>query len=358
VARATPDELNAVARLADPSQHDRASELALGRSLEEYIPRRREFVSRIEFSVDGAKRTNLYSALAEAERPFERLDLERVGPEPEGARWEFLRPFDRLTIGPDGGGELQRGGGPGQRVMARLLLREHYVPIPRPAGRGSAPIRSTARPELFTPATFARYIRITGIVPFAVALVAYFPEERVRYEVDLVDGALLLDPRTHRLLPTGRVGRSARFGHAVDVIVAWGELSLPSARALEVVVESNGLTAVELAPIFGGVRELASSALDSLVARRLVSFDRRTGLYRPRLDALVGPVERSRARPAPSGPRANPRLRSSVMELLAAAESRAACPLCGDPLPPDFKGLLCAKCQALVNAEGPAAPPA
>lgn len=354
MARVRREELDAVGRLADPARHDAYSELALQRALEEYLPRRREPVAPLHLEVDGVAVPNLYRALADPAHPFETMRLERTGPEPGSSRWEFLRPFDVLAVGADGAAEATRADAPPVRAMARFVLREHYTPSPSPGPKGSAaPPRAALRPELFTPPALARYVRATGIVPFALDLAVYYAEERVRYEVDLVDSALLLDLRTHRLPPRVRVARPSRVGHAVDVLVAHGELSLPSARALEAVVESNGLSTVDLAPLFGGVRELGSSALTSLVARRLVALDRRTGLYRPRLENLAPGPERPRARETSAAPRSNPRLRTSVMELIAAAESRASCPLCGDPLPRDWKGLLCAKCQALVGAGAP-----
>ncbi|MHB8352288.1 MAG: hypothetical protein ACYDFT_06355, partial [Thermoplasmata archaeon] len=246
--------------------------------------------------------------------------------------------------------------GPSLPVQARLLLREHYRPMARP--KGEIPDRSPVggRPELFTPAGFASFVRRTGTVPFALALAVYFPQERIRYEIDLVESVLLMDGRSHRLPVSGHQPRTARIGHAVDLLVARGELSLPSARALEAVVESNGVTALDLSPLFGGVRELGSSALDTLLARRLVSLDRRTGVYRARFEALSQGPERPRSRPDPV--RANPRLRTSVMELLAAADSRATCPLCGAPLPAGPRRLLCDRCQKLLDsADAAAAPP-
>jgi hypothetical protein len=236
--------------------------------------------------------------------------------------------------------------------MVRILLREHYVPMARPGAGAAASV--AARPEPFVPPRLAQHIRATGTVPFALAVSVYFPDTRVRYEIDLLDGSLVLDPRAHRLPVVRQQKRSARVGYAVDALVARGELSLPSARALEALVETNGLSAVDVAPLFGGVRELGASALDSLVARRLASFDRRSGVDRARLEALAGAPERRRAPASAPAVRSNPRLRSSVMELIAAAESRASCPLCGEPLPSGHTGLLCDKCQALV---GPAGPP-
>ncbi|HEV2316444.1 MAG TPA: hypothetical protein VGV89_02575 [Thermoplasmata archaeon] len=357
--RVAREELDAVARLADPARHDRYSEHALERSLEEYRTHRRDAVGPFTITVDGVPVVNLYRALSDPARAFGELLLARTGAEPESARWEFLRPLDRITIAGDGTALLERGGSAPVRVVVRLVLREHYVPMPAPSAKSApAASRSAPRPELFTPATLAKYVRASGVVPYALAIAVYFPEERVRYEVDLVENVLLVDPRARSFPPSGRVARPSRMGHAIDALVARGELTMPSARALEVVAESNGLTAVDVAPLFGGVRELGTSALDSLVSRRLVTFDRRTGLYRPRLEALTSSSERPRERTCTLAPRSNPRLRTSVMELLAAADSRASCPLCGDPLPSGWKGLLCAKCQSLVGDGSPGARPA
>ncbi len=355
MARPTAEELNSVGRLADPSAHPRYSELALVRAIEEYLPRRRETVAPLLLKVDGREVPHLYAALVDRSRDVGTLELATRGDPVEAERWQFLRPFATLTVRTEGGSELVPPGGPPVRVMARLLLREHYLPMARPGGGAPAPpARSGPRPELFTPKAFAGYLRATGIVPFALAVAVYFPDERVRYEIDLVDSLLVADPRTRRIAPERRVARTSRIGHAVDVIVGSGELSLPSVRALETVVESNGLTAVEMAPIYGGVRELGASALDSLVARKLLALEARSGVYRPRIDAIATAGAR---RPAPpvAAARPNARLQSNLRDLLAQAESKATCPLCGDPLPAPRRGILCAKCQTLVGA-GPGAP--
>ena len=42
-----------------------------------------------------------------------------------------------------------------------------------------------------------------------------------------------------------------------------------------------------MAPLYGGVRELGASALDSLVARKLLGREARSGTYLPRIDAIA-----------------------------------------------------------------------
>jgi hypothetical protein len=358
VPRAPPEELDRLARLAEPALHDRYSELALRRSVDEYLPRRREAISPLAFSVDGRPVADLYAPLLDPELSFERIELRREGAPPPEDRWEFLRPFDALTIASEGASSVVGPDGAPTRVMARLLLREHFVPMARPPARGPVPAgRASVRPDLFTPAALARYLRTTGIVPFALAAAVYYPDERVRYELDLVEGLLLVDPRSRRLAPDRRVKRSARIGHGVDALVGRGELSLPSVRALEAVVDSQGLSSVDIAPVFGGVRELGTSALDSLVARKLVVFERSTGLYRPRLDAILSGAGPPPPREGPASVRPSPRLTSNVLELIAQAEARSTCPLCGEPVAAgERRGLLCAKCSALVGGGAAASP--
>jgi DNA-binding MarR family transcriptional regulator len=187
-------------------------------------------------------------------------------------------------------------------------------------------------------------------VPFAIALEVYLAAERVRYEIDVLDSALQLDLRAGRLPPDRRVGRSARFSHGVDTVVARGDLTYPSGRCLEVIAESNGLTALDIAPLFRGRGESGSPALDSLVQRGLVAYDHRTATFRPRVEAFLTVGESTGDLEDPLPPSSNPGLRTSVLELLSAAEARATCPLCGKALPPGPHGLLCAECTAAVGS--------
>jgi hypothetical protein len=185
------------------------------------------------------------------------------------------------------------------------------------------------------------------VLPFSVAILLYLPEERTRLELDLVRGSLLADPRAGRLPVRRRVPRPSRLSWAVDRTIGQGEFSLLATRSLEALVESNGLSSVELAHVFGGVRELVDSALQGLVQQRLVTFERRTGIYRPRLEAFLPEATPSRAIEETAYP-FDPGLRTSVQELIAAADARAVCPLCGRPLPPGPSSILCDACSALV----------
>lgn len=345
-------ELDSLARQLAGERHDPFSQRALARAYEEYVSRHRPALAPVLVAADGTEYPTFYTLLADSKASPSTFEV-RPEPAPSANDWGFLRPFQRLVLRADGSADLHPViPGPPERGIARLLLREHYLPRSRDdEDRGAA---GGTRVELETwigslDRGLAAY-RERGLLPFSVAILVYLSDERVRYEFDLLETSLLPDPRSGRLPPARRARRTSRFSFAVDRIIGRGDLSLLAARCLEVLSESGGLTSVELAHVFGGVRELVDSALQGLVARQLVTFDRRTGVYRPRIEAFVpsGAEGVAPSRPSPTG--SDAMLRTSVQELIAAADARASCPLCGAPLPPGPRGILCEDCSAKVNA--------
>lgn len=346
-------ELDELARRFAGERHDPFSERALGRAYEEFLSRQRPAIAPFVVSADGKEYPSLFALLAGPETSFATFEI-RLDPVPtDGLSWEFLHAFERIVLRADGSADLHPlVPGPPTRAIARVLLREHYLPRSRADTDPAAP----GGPRVELPGLFGTMdqriaaCRHQGLVPFCVAVLLYLSAERVPYELDLVRNVLLTDPRAGRLAASRRVRRTSRVSWGVDRIAARGDLPLLASRALEVVVESPGLTSVELAHIFGGGRELVDSALQGLVARQLVSFDHRTQIYRPRLEAFL-PVGSAPSGSAPTpATGADPTLRTSVQELIAAADARATCPLCGAPLPAGPKTILCESCAAKVGA--------
>lgn len=354
MAPSTLDELQAYAAAVGAAQHDEYSQKALARSVAEYAPRRRETVANYSLTVGGRTYPSVLAALADPETTFETLEITLTDPPRDPRAWEWITPFERLEFAADGSAEIvpfaRRG--PSRRAIVRVLLREHYVPMardgydarPGPTGGGPGMALDPIGPA-------AKFARAHRVLPFCLALLLYTAEERYRLEFDLIDNALQKDPRAGRLGLDRRVRRSSRISYAIDGYVARGELPLTIARALEILAETHGLTALEMGHILGGVLEMGSSALQGLTARGLATYDKRTGVYRPRFDAfqVVGSAPEMAER---AGPMPNAALRTSVMELQAAADSRATCPLCGDALPPGLRSILCARCEAEVTAAG------
>jgi hypothetical protein len=345
-------ELDSLARQMTGERHDSFSERALARAYEEYVSRHRRPLAPVIVTGDGVEYPTIYALLTDPKANPTTLEI-RPEPRPSPGDWGFLRRFERIVLQPDGSAELHPFiPGPPERGIARILLREHY--LPRSRGDESRGASGGSRVDLATHlGTLDRGLaayREQGLLPFSVAILVYLAEERVRYEFDLLETTLLPDPRSGRLPPTRMVRRTSRLSFAVDRVIGRGDLSLLAARCLEVLTESPGLTSVELAHIFGGVRELVDSALQGLVARGFVTFDRRTGVYRPRIEAFVPSGVASTPPVGPAMTGSETMLRTSVQELIAAADARAACPLCGAALPPGWSGILCESCTAKVEA--------
>lgn len=352
MASVSVPELQAFARQAAGERHDVFSEAALVRAHDEYVASRHEAIAPLQLTVGGKPFDTLYRALADPTATFWEAQIAVVDPPPAGPAWDWTLPFRRLTFVSDGAAEIEPlDGGAPIRAIARVLRRDYYVPRPASSVEASRPDSGPdPRPGLLPLGPSIQLLRKAGFVPFAVALLLYTADGRHRFEVDLLDTVLLRDRRSGRLPTQRRVRRTSRVAFDVDSFVARGELAVRTARVLEMLVESHGLTPFEVSQIFGGVREFGISALRTLQSRGLATLDRQTGIYRPRFE----PFRVARNRSESSGPLPNPALRTSVAELLAAADSRATCPLCGDPLPPGPHGILCARCQAEVGAAGAA----
>lgn len=348
---ATLDDLQTFAGAHASGRHDEYSSQALARAVAEYALRHHEPIAPFRTVVDGKEFPSVYAALKDPGTTFEKAQLTLVEPPTTPRAWEWLKPIRAITFLEDGAVEVEplERAGTKERAIARLLLREHYVPRLREqvAHARGAEATGEVRSRLESLHDSVVFARSQGVVVLSVALLLYFAGERVRYELDLLNDTLLRDPRAGRWPIARRVHRSSRLAYAVDQFLARGELPVDSARALESLVETHGVTPLELAPVLGGVREYGASALQGLAARNLATFDRRTGVYRPRFDAFLGAEGPEGPEPAPLP---NPALRTSVAELLAAADSRATCPLCGDALPPGPRQILCEKCTQEVGA--------
>jgi hypothetical protein len=342
-------ELEEIARKLARDRFDEHAARGLARAYEEFVGRRRRSVGPATLSVDGKPYPSFYAVLADPGAKFSTGELRLERPAASPADWEFVSPFERVVFHDDGSAELYApDGAPPRRAIARVLLREHYLVRSKAddAPEATGPSRPRMPSLLGTVAQGTSVCRATPALPFGVALLLYLAEERVRYELDVVHATVLCDPRAGRLAAARRVRRSSRIAWGLDRKLGRGHLSLLASRCLEVLVETAGLTVIDLTHVFGGVREIVDSALQSLVQQRYVTFDPRTGVYRARIDAFL-PVSGA-ATPTPSAP-VRPELRTSVQELIAAADARATCPLCGRPLPPGPHGLLCEDCSAKVG---------
>ena len=183
---------------------------ALARGFDTYRARAYRRLAGLRLSIDGRELPTLYAAILEGLPGTRPVELTAVDPPAPGPAWEYLRPFRRIELLPDGTAELHPPSGPPQHAIARVLLRE------------SSLREGEAWTELLGHATFPsalEYLRTSGTVPFGLALLLYFSEERVRFEIDLTDDALLKDPRAGRLPPARRHRTRSRTAWAIDRLI-------------------------------------------------------------------------------------------------------------------------------------------
>ena len=342
-------EIEEIARQLAKERFDDHAARGLARAYEEFVGRRRRSVGPVALSVDGKAYPSYYAVLADPTAKFATGEVRLERPAASPNDWEFLPPLEKVVFHDDGSADLHgpEGAAP-RRAIARVLLREHYVVRSKADDRPEARPGALARiPGLLgTLEQGTTICRAASVLPFEVAFLLYLPEERARFEVDVVHSTLLCDPRAGRLAAARRVRRTSRIAWGLDRKLGRGHLSLLATRCLEVLVESNGLTGIDLAHIFGGVREIVDSALKSLVEQRYAAFDARTGTYRARIDEFLPVAPGAPSLPLPP---VRPELRTSVQELIAAADARAACPLCGKPIPGGPHVLLCDDCAEQVG---------
>ncbi|HEV2166728.1 MAG TPA: hypothetical protein VGS23_07140 [Thermoplasmata archaeon] len=303
-----------------------------------YEGARPEPIGRLAISVDGKPYPGFYEALLDPEARFERAELSVSDWAPKGPAADFVRPFERLVFHPDGSADLYPRTGSPERAIARLQPREGFGTPPAGPEFGGGRLPTLAQ---FTEAT-----RSGGFVPFGLAIDLYGSSERLRYDLDLGDLALLPDPRAGRIPTTLGRRRTSRASWNFDRVLSGAGLTPSAARVLETVWELGSVSEPDLARVFG-VEEGGAEAILRLRRLHLIESDPGSGGWRFRLEALVRP-----ARPPhrPSGPRESETpLRHSMGELLAGAEARATCPMCGEEFPVGPRGILCERCTREVE---------
>ncbi len=285
-------------------------------------------------TVDDRKYPGLFAALSDPKAKFERTEI-RLSESAGATAWAFLRPFRRLRFGPDGPAEFAPTVGPAERMIARWLPRERF----------GLPKGGVRRP--WTLAGFVETVRLGGYVPFGVALELYGTQDRLRLELDLVDDVLRPDPRAGRFPESARIPWPSRSAWALDRLIGRSNLPPSAARLLEMIAEIEP----SARPDLPSVGSEAGAAIQLLAEHHLLETDPDTGRWRLRREALTGG-------PAPPAAKAMspveiPALRRRMNELLAEADARATCPMCGEEFPPGPHGLLCRNCDREILGRSP-----
>ncbi|MCI4358034.1 MAG: hypothetical protein L3J95_01320 [Thermoplasmata archaeon] len=332
-----PSDLNVVLKGARNRPLDAAFASDLARRQAAYPKGTGPAIGRFALTVDGREFEDLYAAVLDPTARFERVELLLNEAVPPGPAWEFLKPFQRLVLESDGSADLYPRWGLVEHSIARVLTREGFGTPPSGPEFGWGRLPSLPQ--------FARALRSGGYVAFGVALELYGSHARTRYELDLLGSRILADPRSGRRAPSSRLRHPSRAAWTFDRLVSAANLAPTSARVLETIWETGAASEADLVRIFGEA-DGGAGTIGILARHRLIEADPDAGGWRVRPDP-VGPVAR-----APSSSQAvrepQSALRHNMGELLAGAEARQTCPMCGEELPADHQGLLCERCTREV----------
>jgi hypothetical protein len=288
------DEFAALGRFAPPGRHDAYSQQLLRRRLSEFAIRSRRAAATLALWANGEPLECWASLFQIPGLPADLLiTFEGVDPDPE--LWEFVVPPAGLAFDAEGSGTFlgrtfdakvldpwaRSGEVREEACLVRFALRECYIPrsLQREFDEGSAADPDLPS-ELFSPRRLWEFVRQEGIVPFQLALLVYTAGTRYRYELDLIHGILLPDPRGGKIPLDMIEARSPRLLHGLDRITARTELPLLARRIFEVLFELKGLTETEACVVLGAAPHLARGSLQTLVTHGYVSWDPHEQMYR------------------------------------------------------------------------------
>jgi hypothetical protein len=338
-----PTDLNALFKGSRSRPVDAASASDLARRAAAYARVARSPVARFLLTVDGREFEDLHAAVLDPTAGFERAELRLAEAAPPGPAWDFLKPFQRIAFDSDGSADLYPRSGPPEHAIARLLTREGFGTPP------SGPEFGSGRPP--TLAQFARALRSGGYVPFGVALELYCAPERARYELDLIGNRVLADSRSGRLPSSSRRHHPSREAWRFDRVLSGANLPAGTARVLETIWEADAVSEADLIRIFGE-SDGGPATIGLLARQRLIEADPEAGGWRVRPNSFDFATRAPSSSATPREPESA--LRHNMGELLAGAEARQTCPMCGEELPVGYQGLLCERCRREVAGGSPA----
>jgi hypothetical protein len=378
----------ALASFAPPGVHDSYSQKSLRQILMAASQRSLPHIAKLRWELDGQRLSNLAELLAKKSLSG-KIGLVFQQPVMERSSWEFTTPAAAIAFDARGAGRIVTFNfdphsltpwdlsDPGTVLtgVVRLSVREAYVPRSmkqeQEARKGNPP--SPPPFDLFSMEELSLFVKAHGVVPLRMGVLMYTARARFAYDIDVVRGELVQDPRSGRFPVSSSVLRSSRLSHGLDRFVARHELSNVMNRVLELIFESNGLTPNEVAMVLQISQDIALSSLETLAARQLVVLEGKSRAYLPLPQAFLTESEakmelkeeerrkaeaqmalhpvppevpRVRTPPPPTPkPEVTPEeLRESVGDLLEMVEAHPTCPLCGRRMTGPSRDLVCREC--------------
>lgn len=276
--------------------HDQFSQKTLRQALMDARGRRLPPLAHFRWELNGRRMPTFADLLLEQELSG-KVGLIFYQPNMRRESWEFTTPVAAMAFEPKGAGKIVtfeydptaitpwnlNDRGTEDPCVVRFSVRESF--IPRSIKQEQEALRGTPPPgpqfELFSLSEIAKFVRSNGVVPFRVELMVYTSKMRHAYDLDVVNGLLVQDPRSGRFAVTERIKRSPRLYHGLDRYIARREIPPIPSRILEFLFEAPGLNPTDVTVLLGISPELAAASFKTLEERQLCVWDKGTRTYFP-----------------------------------------------------------------------------
>ncbi|MBS3781753.1 MAG: helix-turn-helix transcriptional regulator [Candidatus Thermoplasmatota archaeon] len=280
------DKLEKIKKLLDlsnGSDFDKYAEKNLKNRLYKWKNADIEYLSDLEYFINGKKYSSLFDAFYEVE-DIEKMKLRFLNPNLDGP-WNFSKPTKELKekgckgvcktfeYDPTSLDKWSRAKNSDmEKVMIRAFIEDFYVPISintKSKYHHAEDIPRQYCPRLKELRELWEDIR-NGVVPFVIRLCIYTKKDRYPLLLDVIDDKLKPHP-LGKITRVKRVDRGALEYMNFDKVYAWIDLPLLTKKIFELLFETQEMTIFDLADRLKLDKAVAENNLSSLETKGLVN---------------------------------------------------------------------------------------
>lgn len=275
-------KIKKILQLSDDVDFDKYAEKQLNDKLYKWKNENIEYLSDLEYFINGKKYDSLLDAIHEEEN-LEKMKINFLNPNLDGA-WNFSKPTKELKIKFDKGvcktfeydpTSLDKWSKAGEskveKTMIRAFISDFYVPIS--ISKKSEYHRAEEIPRQYEPHLKSlnqlwNDVR-GGVFPFVVRLSLYTKKDRYSLLVDTLNDKL----RPHPLGEVTRIKKTERKPIDYlnfDEVYAWLDIPFISKKIFELLFETQEMTVFDIADCLSMDKRVAENNLVSLESKGYV----------------------------------------------------------------------------------------
>ena len=261
------------------------AEKQLKTALYEFQAVKRVPLSEIRWIVNGQRRLSLIESILEF-KELQTLEIHFFKPNMKG-NWDFDMPTKKIVLLGHGLGGVETfhydslklnkwdmsQGVKRSKVMIRGFIMDYYFPrsIKTKSRESLDQLKRYFIPQLMTLEDLWQVVRATGVVPFSFKVSLYTQQERLTYNIDLVNNRLIKDFRGGVILVKEKATRSSLDNYNFDRILAATDMKDKVKKVFVTLYDMKHATASDLSFSFGMTDNMARNCLDAIVTRGFAS---------------------------------------------------------------------------------------